>query len=1387
MAAEAQVALQMQRIDAMRNMSTRLTDAIFATQGAPAIDAELTILESSRTLVKKGCLHDRLEMLTQSLSIDLLLATALVKLNSLSGSTCTARVLIDQGSELSFVTHSLIKKLDIPLNKAAIPLRGIGNVSAGHSLGSCQVSLHSLHSSASITIQAHVLALLTVNLPSFTLTNKKWPHIKGLQLADPDFLTSRPIDIILGAAPAAHIINAKIRKGNDNDPIAQSTTLGWIIYGSVDTATSKLTAYGHHVTVDDQLQDLLSKFWYQEEPQTEFAIHYNEDEEKCEQHFVNTHYRQTDGRYVVRLPLKSSPSQLGDSLRAAQYALLRLRKRLDKDRIYKKLYYDFLKEYEDLGHMRRVKLKDLPPNSYMLPHHGVLKEQSTTTKLRVVFNGSWKTTSGVSINEILHVGPKIQVDISDVLIRIRCHRYLFATDVTKMFRQIAVDKEDHHLQCILWFDEEDLPTVFALATVTYGTTSAPYLAGRALLQLAEDEGNKFPKAVEPLTNTRYVDDIYGGADELAEAIQVALDTKNMCAAGCFPLAKWASNSTELLSQVAPVETQEDTPRELGDTTVKVLGLTWNSTQDKFQFGYSLPEASPTTKRTILSEIARLLDPLGFLAPIIVRAKMFMQKLWLQNFDWDATLSPLLLQEWNLFRDELHQISKIQIPRWNHVRTGVSIELHGFSDASQLAMAAVVYLKVTDATGSSNISLVCAKTQVAPLKPISIPRMELNAAVLLAQLVLYVKKVLKLENVPIFMWTDSAVSLTWIRNNPARWKVYIRNRVTKIQESLPSVNWDFVPGKLNPADCASRGLTAAKLEQHSLWWTGPKWLSQSKENWPSFDIPTQTVSHLEERPGLVFTIYKADSHPLHTLLDKFSKLSPLLRTLGICLRAIAKFKKVPQSTLATPLSTVDLELAKTLLIKYTQSQYYSQELKLLKDGDSLHRNHRLAKLIPYVDYNGVLRVGGRLKNSLLDDDKKNPAILPRSSRLSTLLIEHSHQKTFHGGTQLTLADLRRSVWIEGGRVPVRSHILRCVVCTRHRGVRAQQLMGQLPSARVRPSKAFLHTGIDYAGPVTRKTFQGRGAKTYKGWIAVFVCLATSAIHIEIVTDYSTDAFVAAFRRFTSRRGACSTLYSDCGTNFVGADATLKREFAAGSKQLRELQYLFATDGTDWKFNPPSAPHFGGKWEAAVKSIKFHLIRTIGESLLTYDQLATVLTQIEAVLNSRPIAPLSEDPADLTALTPGHFLIGEPLIAVPGPSLLENNTATLSRWQQLQQMFQSFWTRWSSEYLQRHQSISKWHHPSNIIKVGSLVLLTDERFPPSKWPLARVLALHPGRDGLTRVVTLKTATTELVRPIAKLCVLPVHSPDDNPVDTVASAGENVQSRPNSLPPENAEPHQ
>ncbi|XP_044588817.1 uncharacterized protein LOC123267998 [Cotesia glomerata] len=291
------------------------------------------------------------------------------------------------------------------------------------------------------------------------------------------------------------------------------------------------------------------------------------------------------------------------------------------------------------------------------------------------------------------------------------------------------------------------------------------------------------------------------------------------------------------------------------------------------------------------------------------------------------------------------------------------------------------------------------------------------------------------------------------------------------------------------------------------------------------------------------------------------------------------------------------------------------------------------------------------------------------------------------------------------------------------------MGQLPAARVQPTRAFLHTGLDYAGPITLKTFQGRVAKTYKGWIAVFVCM---------------------FR----------------------ADKELKRLFAAGSRTLRELSTLIAQDGTNWKFNPPGTPHFGRKWEAAVKSIKFHLRRTIGDSLLTLEQYSTLLAQIEAILNSRPLTPLNEDPADLAVLTPGHLLIGQSLTAIPEPSLTDFQSARLSHWEQVQQMVQHFWRRYYQDCIHRYQAISKWHHRRNQIKVGSVVLITTEDLPPTKWPLAKVIAVHPGEDGQIRVVTVKTVNTELVRPITKLCVLPLTHEEDDFVDAAANPGENVR---------------
>jgi len=270
----------------------------------------------------------------------------------------------------------------------------------------------------------------------------------------------------------------------------------------------------------------------------------------------------------------------------------------------------------------------------------------------------------------------------------------------------------------------------------------------------------------------------------------------------------------------------------------------------------------------------------------------------------------------------------------------------------------------------------------------------------------------------------------------------------------------------------------------------------------------------------------------------------------------------------------LENAKLYWVKEIQKYAFHQEIKLLSTKQQLPRSNPLVRLTPWIDSQGLLRVGGRLQSALLSTASKHPLILPRNSALTSLIISDAHMKMLHGGTQLTLSLIRNEYWIIGGRAPIRSFILKCIRCARYRQKRAHQIMGQLPPERVTPSRPFLNSGIDYAGPIILKSWKGRNSKTYKGYIALFVCLSTSAIHIELVTDYSTEAFIAAYKRFVPRRGICATLTSDCGTNFKGADIELRKLFLSNSKELGQLSSLLSKDGTQWKFIPPATPHFGG---------------------------------------------------------------------------------------------------------------------------------------------------------------------------------------------------------------------
>ena len=337
--------------------------------------------------------------------------------------------------------------------------------------------------------------------------------------------------------------------------------------------------------------------------------------------------------------------------------------------------------------------------------------------------------------------------------------------------------------------------------------------------------------------------------------------------------------------------------------------------------------------------------------------------------------------------------------------------------------------------------------------------------------------------------------------------------------------------------------------------------------------------------------------------------------------------------------------------------------------------------------------------------------------------------------------------------IRSLTRQCIVCRRNSAKPLQQMIGQLPADCLVLGAVFQYVGVDYAGPLLVKYGSVRKPILVKSYVSVFVSLSVKAVHLELVSDLTTEAFLAALRRFIARRGKPSTVWSDNGSNFVGAVRHLKELFAFLRKpsEQQTISEFCSNQGVTWRFIPEHAPHFGGLWEAAVKVMKTHLRRIVGGVRLTFEELTTVLTQIEACLNSRPLTPLPDAEDGLAVLTPGHFLIGRPLEALPDPSSSPQSLPLHRRWHLCQSLVQHFWKRWSTEYLRLVMKFTKWKHPSRNVQVGDLVCLREDGLVPTTWPLARVVAVYPGSDGLVRVVSLKTSKGLYKRFVTKVVLL------------------------------------
>lgn len=697
-----------------------------------------------------------------------LLATAIVKVVADNGRTLQLRALIDQGSEGSFITERATQTLGLRKNTVNGTITGLGNNVVMQVKSSVSFTIQSDYdTSLQLPVNAHVLTSLTRLLPSRQV-NTTWSHLQGLTLADPEYGKPEKIDLLLGAEVYSRIMLDGIVSGSEGSPLAQRTRFGWVLTGEVystnSTTATNMNNYviNMHITTQQEEIDQLQKFWVLESDDYKHTTRMTEEEIKCEKMFAETYKRDREGRFIVEIPLKNKDYDFGDTKQIAEKRLEQLERRLNKNNDLKQEYTKVLMEYLELKHMEEIHTEDINNTKgiFYMPHHAVVRLDKTTSKLRIVFDASCKGPNNKSLNENMLIGPKLQQDLKHIVMRWRIHEIAFIADCIKMYRQVKVTDESANYQRILWRVNGKIKT-YRLNRVTFGTASAPYLATKTLQQLAIDEEQQFPEASLVTKSDFYMDDLLSGADNLEEAYDVYKQMTGLMKAGGFELQKWASNKTEFIERVEKGRTNNDDNYVINSKEViKTLGIKWNKATDTFQYDINSPSSTKSiTKRLILSEISRLFDPMGWLAPVIVTAKVMIQKLWLARVTWDEEVPTEIKKEWLKFREDLEETKQIKIERWIQTNNNdQGLELHGYCDASQMAYAAVIYIRVIKEDGSIYTRLLTAKTRVAPIKTVSVPRLELCGAVLLTKLLREVGDVLNVPQKNIHAYTDSSIVL-----------------------------------------------------------------------------------------------------------------------------------------------------------------------------------------------------------------------------------------------------------------------------------------------------------------------------------------------------------------------------------------------------------------------------------------------------------------------------------------------------------------------------------------------------------------------------------------------------------------------------------------------------
>ena len=1105
------------------------------------------------------------------------------------------------------------------------------------------------------------------------------------------------------------------------------------------------------LTVNQQCDFDLERFWNLESVGVSMSD--LSAEEDMLQHYISSCItRDPDGAYVARFPWRPNPPTLPNNLIIAQNRTRQMLKRLAKTPNLLMVYNSIIVEQEARGFIERVKSTDNESSIHYIPHHAVEKD-SPTTPIRIVFDCSCRQSSGYPcLNDCLLIGSPCVSDICSVLVRFRSHRFGVSTDIEKAFLHVRLHPDDRDYTRFFWLtDPTDVSSQFCIYrfnVVPFGATSSPFMLN-AVLQYHLQQQNT--AVSDDMRSNLYVDNVItGGATEQA-VISYYREARAIMSSANMNLRSWSSNSTELMTIAAQDNVSDDSQ------SVNILGLRWNPTTDKLSLA-----AKPTilahdhlvTKREVLQDLSKIFDPLGLAAPVVIRAKILMQKLWIHKVAWDEPLDEEIHKEWIDVASDLKSVTQLSVSRRYFSSAFVQPVLHSFADASLKAYGAVVFL-----TQGDEVSFIVAKSRVAPLKELTLPRLELMAALVATRLTHFVVKAIPLKDPSIFVWSDSQIVLHWV-NSRKQLPTFVRHRITEIQSLLPTAEWKYCPTLENPADLLTRGITTEALMSSTLWQHGPAWLT-TPNRWPSFDQPILP-------PLLVAAAVATEFVPaepitptvgLHCviMLYRFNTLSKLLRVTAYVFRFIDNVRAQPDHRRYGPISAMEFTTVRFKWVKDVQQDVYKKEianLKLVARQPKTSRLLLVRQLRLFLDEHEFLHCGGRIHNAPVSKTTKFPYLIPPRHRFSYLIVHDVHVTLHHAGTGATLTALRQTYWIPAARQYIKSILRHCVTCLR--------VIGQpysapdpppLPSLRTQDVHPFTYTGVDFTGALYVK----RAEQEVKVYLCLFTCATTRAVHLEIVPDLSTETFLLAFRKFAGRRSLPKLMISDNGSTYMSAAEELRLLM-----EKTEVKEELGRRGVTWQFIPKRAPWYGGFWERLVGLTKTTIKKVLGRRHVSLQTLETIVVEIEAILNDRPLTFVSSEMGDPEPLTPAHLLHGRRITCLPHEMVdvdeltdptFGNATSMRKSANTQAAIIRDFQTRWRHEYL---TSLREHHKTSGnniqLVKKGDVVLIHDDA-PRATWKMAVIEDLIIGRDGLMRAATIRTNNGTTNRAITRLYPLEV----------------------------------